>query len=152
VAVEQRIDVHEARDVTTDGDAQLDGLGLGHLVHPVDEIVVEDDGGRTGVLDDALDLGSGEGRIEGDGLVAPLLRRQLPHDDIDVVRQGVSEDVTCHEILGPQAVHHLVGTAGQLRERQGPDGGGGHDGRLTWKFGSDVPNTEGPVPGVLHRE
>ena len=115
----------EALDVAADRDPELDRPGARHLVHPVGEVVVQDQGRRFGVVDDALDLGAREGRIQGDGLESALVRRQLPAQHVDVVGQGIGEDVAGTEALCPQSVDEAVGPSGQLRKGEGDPGGTG---------------------------
>ena len=54
----------------------------------------------------------------------PSCAASCQHDDVDIVRQRVGEDVARVEAPGAQRVHQLVGSAGQLRRRSAcsPDG------------------------------
>ena len=77
------------------------------LIDPVPDIwstrsaksLVQDQGRGFRVIDDALDLGSREGRVQGDGLEPTFVRGQLPAEHVDVVGEGVGEDVAGTEAL-----------------------------------------------------
>ena len=82
----------------------------------------------------------------------PSLRRQLPAQHVDVVGEGIGEDVTGAEALRPQSVDQAVGPPGQLRKRECDPGWTADDGRLIWILFGQPPESEPPVPRVLHRE
>ena len=112
--------------------------------------MVQDQGRRFGVVDDALDLGTGESRIQGDGLEAALVARQLPAQHVDVVGQRVGEDVAGTEPVGAQRVDEAVGPSGQLRKAERDPGRTADHGRLIWIFFRQPPESEPPIPRVFH--
>ena len=100
LALDERLLGQEALDVAADRDPELDRPGARHLLHPVGEVAVKDESRRFRVIDDALDLGPRERRVQGDGLEPAFVRGQLPAEHVDVVRQGIGEDVAGTEALG----------------------------------------------------
>ena len=104
------------------------------------------------MVDDALDLGARERRVEGDGLEPSLVRRQLPVQHVHVVGQRVGEDVTHTEAVGPQGMHDLVGASRELGVGQRDARRGGDHGWLRGVILGDPPESEPPVPGVHHGE
>ena len=150
-ALHQRLVAREAGDVAADRDLQPNGPGARHLFDPAGEVGVQHEGRRLRVVHDALDLGPGQRRVEGDGLVPPLVGGQLPVQHVDVIRQGVGEDVAAQRPW-PQGMDQLMGAPRQLREGQRDARGAGDDGRQVRMFFGDVPEAEPLVPGVPHRE
>jgi hypothetical protein len=104
------------------------------------------------MVHNALDLGPGESGIQGDGGEPTLLRSQLPAHHVDVVRQGVGENVAGGQTPGPEAVDELVGPAGQLGERERDARRTGHHRRLIGVLLGEIPESEPPIPRVLHGE
>ena len=120
--------------------------------HPVGEIVVQHQRHRFGVVHDPLDLAPRKRGIEGDGREPALLGGQLPAQHVDVVGQRVGEDVARPEAPGPQPVHQLVGASGQLGERQRDPRWTRHYRRLIRVLLGEIPESEPPIPRVLHGE
>jgi len=149
LAVDERLVAREVGQVAADRDPVGDGPGARH---PVREIGVHDDGRRLRMVHDALDLGTGECRIQRDGLEPALLGRELPVENVDVVGECVGQNVPGSEALRPQGMDQLVGPAGELAEGQCHPAGARDDGREVRAFVGDEPEAEPLVPGVLHLE
>ncbi len=90
--------------------------------------------------------------FERDGLEAALVRCQLPAQHVDVVGQGIGNDVTGTEALRTESVDEAVGPSGQLRKGERDPGRAADDGRLIRVFLGEIPEAEPPVPRVLHGE
>ena len=85
--------------------------------------MVQHQGHRFGVVHDPLDLAPRKRRIEADGREPALLGGQLPAQHVDIVGQGVGEDVAGPEAPGPEPVHQLMGApASSANVSVTPDG------------------------------
>jgi hypothetical protein len=104
------------------------------------------------MVHDPSDLAPRERWIEGNGRESPLLGGQLPAQHVDVIRQGVGEDVSGLQTPRPKSMDELVGAPSQLRERQRDTGRGGHDRWLIRVLLGEIPESEAPIPRVLHGE
>ena len=112
-----------------DGDAVAHRGAVDVRGHQLGEVGVEREHRGTGVVDDGADLARGERRVQGDRAEPGLLGGELPHQDVEPIGQGVGDDVAGRDAEGPQPVHELVGSPGQLGEghllarRRQDDGG-----------------------------
>ena len=152
LAVDQLPFAREAGDVAPNRDAQRDRPGPRKLVRPFREVVVQDHGHRSRVIHNLPDLGARERRIQCDGGEPALLRRQLPPQHVDVVRQRVGESVSGNQPPRPQPVHELVGATRQLRKGQRHARRARHDRRLIREFLGEIPKSQPPIPRVSHGE
>ena len=104
------------------------------LVGPVAVVGVDRDGAAPACSAMANISSARERRVEGDRPHAGLLVGELPHEDVDVVGQGVGDDVAGADAPSSRRrVHQLVGPPGELAVGQrSPDGLSTTAGRSGW--------------------
>ena len=108
----------EPVEVTLDRDLQREREPVGRAGGPVAQLVVEHEGARARVLEDAADLARRRARVERDRPQAALLGGELPHDHVDPVGQVVRNDVARLEPAGAQRVHEPVRSRREFGEGQ----------------------------------
>ena len=148
VTRDQRTLRFEAVDVAVHRDREPQRQRARRFRGPVGEAVVQHDARRARVLEDAMDLDGRRARVQRDRPQTALLRGQLPHHDVDAVRQVVRDRVARREAAAAQRVHELVRAARELGERERDARRRRGDRRQVRVVLGDPPDTEPLAPGV----